>query len=255
MNELLTLKTFLIVCPLVFLAGFVDSIGGGGGLISLPAYILAGVPTHMAVATNKLSSACGTTLATAKFIKEKLVNLKLAVPSVIFAICGSFIGAKLSLLTDEKYLKIILIPVLFIAAFFVLNKNLFGKYDEESFEITKKTYIVASIAAFIIGGYDGFYGPGTGTFLIIAFNVFAHIGVKHANAQAKVINLTTNITSLVVFILGGQVVWILGLAAAICNMAGSFIGSNLAVKHGSKITRPVIIFVLICLFIKILLNL
>ncbi|MBQ8412162.1 MAG: TSUP family transporter, partial [Lachnospiraceae bacterium] len=94
----LTLGTFLFVCPLLFLAGLVDAIGGGGGLISLPAYLIAGVPVHQAIATNKLSSTCGTTLATIRFIKNKLVNFKLAIPSVITAIIGSSIGAKLSLM-------------------------------------------------------------------------------------------------------------------------------------------------------------
>lgn len=248
----ITIKTFLIACPLVFLAGFVDAIGGGGGLISLPAYILAGLPPHMAVATNKLSSACGTALATGRFIKHKLVDIKLAIPSVICAMVGSFIGAKLSLLTDERILEIALLPVLCIAAFFVLNKKLFGTdIPDEQLLLNRRTYVVVSLSALFIGCYDGFYGPGTGTFLIIAFAVFAKIAVKRANTQSKIINLTTNITSLVVFILGGQIVWALGIAAAICNMGGSFIGSSLALTKGDKVIRPVILFVLALLAIKV----
>lgn len=249
---MLTVQMFLIVCPLVFLAGFVDSIGGGGGLISLPAYMLAGLPTHAAVATNKLSSACGTTITTIKFIKEKLVHLKLAIPTVICAMVGSFAGARLSLLTSENTLKIIMIPVLVVAAFFVINRNLFGKNNDETVVITAKTYAVACIAAIVIGAYDGFYGPGTGTFLIIALNVFAKLNVKTSNAQAKVINLTTNLTSLAVFITGGQVVWALGFAGAVCNMAGNYLGASLALKKGSKITRPIILAVLLLLAIKVI---
>lgn len=242
--------TFLIVCPLVFLAGFVDAIGGGGGLISLPAYILAGLPTHSAIATNKLSSALGTTVTTVKFIREKLLNFKLAIPTIICAIIGSSIGAKLSLRMDEKLLGIVLLPVLFVAAFLVLNKKIF-KEDEGNTEITKKVYLVGSIAALVVGCYDGFYGPGTGTFLIIAFHVFAKLDTKLSNAQAKVINLTTNVTSLMVFIMGGQVVWILGAVAALCNMAGNYIGARLVISKGSRITRPIIIEVLTILFVKI----
>lgn len=250
----LSFEVFLIVCPLVFLAGFVDAIGGGGGLISLPAYILAGLPTHSAIATNKLSSCLGTTITTAKFIKEKLVNFKLAVPTVICAIIGSSIGAKLSLRTDENTLRIVLLPVLAVAAFIVLNKKLF-KGDEGEDIVDRRVYIVGSLAAFFIGGYDGFYGPGTGTFLIIAFHVFAHISTKLSNAQSKVINLTTNATSLAVFILGGQVIWILGLVAAVCNMTGNYLGARLVIAKGSKITRPTIIVVLLLLFVKIIFNL
>ena len=104
----------------------------------------------------------------------------------------------------------------------------------------------------MIGAYDGFYGPGTGTFLIIAFTVFAGMSVSAANAQAKVINLTSNVTSLTVFLLNGQVIFLLGLAGAVCNMAGNWLGSGLVVSKGTKIVRPVILAVLLLLLVKIL---
>lgn len=244
--------TYLIVCPLLFLAGFVDAIGGGGGLISLPAYLLAGLPMHQAIATNKLSSACGTTLATLRFIKNGLVNLKLAIPSVISAMIGSSIGARLSLLTDESLMENLLFIVLPLAAFIVLNKNLFKDNENNSLLVNTKTYLVAIIAAFIIGMYDGFYGPGTGTFLIIAFTVWGKLNVSTANAQAKIINLTTNLTSLTIFLLNGQVLFSLGIAGAICNMIGGYLGAGLVMQQGSKIVKPVILFVLLLLFLKII---
>ena len=113
---------------------------------------------------------------------------------------------------------------------------------------------VCVVAAFVIGIYDGFYGPGTGTFLIIAFTVFARMTVGSANAQAKVINLTSNLTSLTVFLFGGQVLLPLGLAAAVCNMAGNWVGSSLALSRGVKIVRPVILLVLLLLLAKILIG-
>lgn len=248
----LSIGTFLFVCPLLFLAGLVDAIGGGGGLISLPAYLIAGLPMHQAVATNKLSSTCGTTLATVRFIKNKLVNFKLAVPSVISAIIGSSVGAKLSLMMDEKIMEYILFAVLPLAAFIVLNKKLFKDNPDAELILNAKTYITAVASALIIGMYDGLYGPGTGTFLIIAFTTFAKISVGSANAQAKVINLTTNITSLIIFILNGQVLFSLGLAAAACNMLGGYIGAGLVINKGSRIVKPTILLVLILLFLKIL---
>lgn len=250
----LTWISFLIVCPLVFLGGFVDAIGGGGGLISLPAYLLAGVPTHMAIATNKLSSACGTALSTARFIKEKLISLRMAIPTVIAALVGSFAGANLSLLASEQILKIVLVPILFVAAFFVMNKRLFGVSRETDALMNGRIILIASIAAFVIGMYDGFYGPGTGTFLIIVLNVFAHLSIKRANAQTKAINLTTNITSLSVFIISGQVLWVLGFAAALCGMLGNYLGSSLALKNSDKITRPIILIVLVLLLIKVVMG-
>lgn len=248
----LTLHTFIIVCPLVFLAGLIDAIGGGGGLISLPAYMIAGLPPHMAIATNKMSSPFGTALATYRFVKAGLVNLKLAVPSVIAAICGSSIGANISLVIPEDAMKYVLVIILPVSAFLVLNKKLFNDKGEHTVILDRQTYITATAAAFFVGMYDGFYGPGTGTFLIIAFTIFAKLDLQMANAQAKVINLTTNITALTVFLLNGQVLLPLGLAAAVCNMIGGYIGAGLALKNGSKIVKPSILLVLCLLALKVL---
>lgn len=248
----LNLKMFIIVCPLVFVAAIIDAIGGGGGLISLPAFLFAGLPPHMAAATNKLSSSCGTTVVTARLVKNKLVDFKLAVPSVVLGIIGATTGAKLALLIPDRIFLNIMVVILPVCAFFVLNKNLFNDNGSDEIEINRRTYICAGISAFVVGMYDGLYGPGTGTFLIILFTAFAKMSIKKANGQAKVINLTSNITSLIVFLLNGQVLIPLGLAAAVCNMAGGYIGAGLAIKNGSKITKPCIILVLSILMIKII---
>lgn len=247
----ITLKTFIIICPFLFLAGLIDAIGGGGGLISLPAYLIAGLPPHTAIATNKMSSTFGTTLATLRFIKNKLVNFKLAIPAVIAAIIGSSIGAHISLLVDDKVMIYVLVLVLPISAFFVLNKKIFHDYGSDEIVLDKRTYVTACVAAFFIGIYDGFYGPGTGTFLIIAFTVFAKMSVKTSNAQAKVINLTTNITALIIFILNGQVMFMIGIVAAICNMIGGYIGAGLVMKNGARIVKPSILFALFLLVLKV----
>ena len=243
---------FLIVCPLLFLAGFVDSIAGGGGLISLPAYLLAGLPTHLAIGTNKLSSACGTSLTTIRFIRKGLVRWKLALPGVAAAMLGSSLGSRLSLAADERLIRGLLLAVLPVAAFLVLNRRLFPDREQDEEVSPRRTLLVCLISALVIGFYDGFYGPGTGTFLIVAFTVFAKLSVGTANAQAKVINLTTNLTALAVFLRGGTVLAPLGLAAAGCNMLGNYIGSGLAMSKGAKITRPIILGVLALLLVKIL---
>ena len=248
----LTPKIFLIVCPLVFLAGFVDAIAGGGGLISLPAYILAGLPVHLAIGTNKLSSACGTALATARFTRNGLIRFRLVLPGILAAVIGSALGSNLSLLASEKLIRAILFIALPVAAFFVLNRRLFPEAQEAETGIDRKTLWKVAVSSLLIGVYDGFYGPGTGTFLIIAFTVFAKLSVGMANAQAKAINLTTNVTSLAVFLFHGQVLIPLGLAAAACNMLGNYFGSGLVLSKGAKIVRPIILVVLVLLLIKIL---
>ena len=248
----LTLETFLIVCPLAGLAGLVDAIGGGGGLISLPAYLIAGLPPHVCVATNKMSATFGTALATMRFIRAGLVNLKLAVPAVAAAIIGSSIGANISLILPETVMKYVLIVILPVSAILVLNKNIFNDTGSDTVTLDKRTYLTAMAAALVVGIYDGFYGPGTGTFLIIAFTVFAKLDLKTANAQAKVINLTTNITALAIFLINGQVLLPLGVAAAACNMVGGYIGAGLAMKNGSKLVKISILFVLFLLALKVL---
>ena len=247
----LTPQTFLIVCPMLFLAGLVDAIGGGGGLISLPAYLLAGLPIHNAIATNKLSSTCGTALTTVRFIRQGLVNWRIAIPTIFCAIGGSSLGANLSMTVPESVMQAVLFVVLPVVAIIVLSPKTFCDRAPEQ-KLDKKIWITALASAFVVGIYDGFYGPGTGTFLIIAFTVFAKLDIRTANAQTKVINLTTNITSLTIFLLNGQPVILLGLAAAACNMAGNYVGASLALTKGSKITRPVILLVLVLLFLKVL---
>lgn len=239
---------------MLFLAGFVDSIAGGGGLISLPAYLLAGLPVHMAIGTNKFSSAFGTTLSTVRFIRQKLVIARFAIPSVFFGFSGSAIGAKLSLLVSETVLKSLLLVVLPIAAFCVLNRRIFRPNESDNIKYDFKTFFVVMLSAFLVGIYDGLYGPGTGTFLIIAFSVFAKFSIKRANAHTKVINLSTNIAALVVFLLNGQVLIPLGIAAAVSNMLGNYAGSGLVMTKGVKIVKPLIIFVLTLLLIKIILG-
>lgn len=244
--------TYLIICPMLFLAGLIDAIGGGGGLISLPAYLIAGLPPHTAVATNKFSSSCGTSLATFRFIRAGLVNFKLAVPAIVCAVAGASVGANISLMMSEQVFLMMLVIVLPVVALVVLNKKLFHDNGKEEVVLDKRTCLTAMAAAFIIGIYDGFYGPGTGTFLIIAFTIFAKMGMKSANAHTKVINLTTNLTSLVIFILNGQVLFQVGIAAALCNMAGGYIGAGMVMKNGSRIIKPSIILVLILLAVKVI---
>lgn len=244
--------TYLIVIPLVFLAGIVDSIAGGGGLISLPAYMIAGLPAHQAIATNKMSSTFGTTLTLVRFIRNGLVNFTIGVPSVIAAIIGSAIGAQISLRMDEQLLENIMLVILPITAIIVLNKHVFKDNGETEIRINRRNMTTAIVAAFVVGMYDGLYGPGTGTFLIIAFVVCGKLGMMPANGQTKLINTTTNWTALILYFISGNVLLPLGICTAMAGMAGNYIGTNLALKNGSRIVKPCILCVLVLLFLKVL---
>lgn len=248
----ITIHTFLIVCPLVFLASFVDAIAGGGGLISLPAYLLAGLPPHYAIATNKFSSSIGTFIATLRYCKNKLVDWGIGIPSIILSLIGSTLGANLSLLVDEKILKVVLVVILPIVAFYVLFSKNFTKKEAKEPLSRKKVYLIACIASFIIGAYDGFYGPGTGTFLILIYTGLARMDIGIASGNTKLVNLASNVAALVTFWFSGKIVFVLGIAAAIFSITGSYIGSGLVLKNGTKIVRPIIIIVISLLFIKVI---
>lgn len=246
----LSIIQFLIVCPLVFLGGFVDAVAGGGGLISLPAYLIAGFPVTTAIGTNKLSSAMGTTLTTIRYAKDGFIPWKKASICAVFALIGSSLGAEIALLLDDGAFKIIMLVILPLTAFYVSKGK--ALVEEKSPYSFGKTAIVASLIALIIGVYDGFYGPGTGTFLIILLTAVAHIPVTEANGTAKVINLSTNVAALAVYIINGKVIYLLGLTAGIFGILGNYLGARYFEKGGAKSMKPIMITVLAIFFIKVL---
>ena len=246
----LTWKMILIVVAGVFLASFVDGIAGGGGMISVPTYFLAGLPAHLALGTNKLSSCIGTSVSTARFIRSGFVDWKLAIPSIVLALIGSHFGTKLQLALDERYLKWLLLIVLPIAAAVVLRQH---SFPEERGDIApgKQRAIVWS-ASLIIGAYDGFYGPGTGTFLILIFCNLGKLDLRTASGNVKVVNLASNIGAIITSLLNGKVFIVLGLIGAVASTAGHYIGSGLAIKDGSRIVRRVVLAVLLLLAVKVI---
>ena len=246
------MEQFLIVCPLVVLAGFVDSIAGGGGLISFPAYLLAGVPVHVILGTSKLSAFPGAIVAAARFAKSGLVQWKLALPCGLIAALGAFAGARIALGVDEAVIRSLMVVVLPVVAFYVLRSKP-DPGEEEKAELPFEKLLIPSLAAsFVIGAYDGFYGPGTGTFLILVFAGPLKMHMKHSAGISKVVNLAADIGALLTFTASGKVNVALGVAAALFCMAGSYFGSGLVVNNGQKIVRPVILTVLVLLFAKIL---
>lgn len=239
----------LFVCIGVFAASFVDAIGGGGGLIALPAYMFIGLPTHYALGTNKLSSCIGTAVSTGRFIKKGYVNWGLTVPAVAFAVLGAHFGTKLQLLVNEKYLKYVLIAVLIAVAYVMLIKK---SFPEEAGDISpNRQRIIVWSAALIVGMYDGFYGPGAGTFMLIAFCKFAKMDLRTASGSVKVVNLASNSSALFTSLIAGKVIVPLGLIAACFAIAGHYVGAGAMIKNGSKVVTPVIFAVLALLFIKI----
>lgn len=245
----LTVKMALIAAVGVFLASFMDAIAGGGGIISVPTYLLAGVPMHMALGTNKVSSGIGTAVSTARFIKNGYIDWKLGIPSVALALVGSFVGTSIQLMIDEVYLQYLLLIVLPVVAFVVLRQR---QFPEERGEIDRrKQCAIVWLASFVVGAYDGFYGPGTGTFLLLIYCNLAKMDVRTAGGNVKLVNLSSNIGAFVTSLRSGQVFLVLGLIGAVTSIAGHYVGSGLAIKNGSKIVRPTVVIVLILLAVKV----
>lgn len=242
----------LIVCPLVFFAGLVDAVAGGGGLISLPAYLAAGLPPHAAVATNKCSSTFGTLFSTLRFMKNKRVHYVTAAVSAATALAGSYLGAELNMRLDEKYLSYFLLGALPVIAVFMMVKKDFGR-EEASRELSVVlTVLLSSLAGLVMGIYDGFFGPGTGTFLILIFTAVLGFDLTYASGTAKVVNLASNVAAFVTFAAAGNILWFIGLPAAAFGTLGNWIGTGLALKRGGRIIRPMFFVVLVLLFLHII---
>ena len=235
-----------------FLASFMDAIAGGGGIISVPTYLLAftGLPTYFALGTNKLSAGIGTVFSTARFIKNKCVNWPLAIPSIALALLGSAGGTWLQHHTPDTVLKYLLLVVLPVVAVFTLRTR---SWPDAPGEISfGKQAAIVWAASLVIGAYDGYYGPGTGTFLMLIFIRFGKLDTRTAAGNVKIVNLSSNIGSLFTAWTAGYVLWGIGLISAVFSIAGHYIGAGLAIKNGSKIVRPTVVIVLILLAAKIL---
>ncbi len=252
MEPTVTIVTLLIALPACFLGGLLNAISGGGGFITVPALMLAGLPAHYALSTDKIQSFFGMATASFRFIKSGLIYWKVILPAIPAALVGSACGTSLVVLVDAELLQWLLMIILPIVAYITLSRH-FKRVAADSDEpITLKQRIICVICAFVIGAYDGFYGPGSGTFLTIAFTFAASMGVVRANAHSKLLNLTTNIGAIVVFALNGKILLGLAIACGIANMIGSWIGAGLVMKKGINIARPCILIALGLLAIKLI---
>lgn len=245
------IQACLIVCPLVFLAGFIDSIAGGGGLIATPAYMLAGLPMHAVLGTNKAMSMFGTSVAAWKYIKSGNINWHAAIVAAAGSFAGSALGSQLALRIDGNTLKTAFVFILPVVAIFVL----FGKNKNDSENSAMLTGFKLNLVAFLVGvitgAYDGLIGPGAGTFMIIGFNMFVGLDYIKSGGCAKVVNVASNVSAFISFVTAGQVIWALAIPAAVFSMAGNLLGSTYAIKHGSSVVKKVMIVVLIGIFIKL----
>ena len=234
----LGLQILAILFVVALVAGFIDAIAGGGGLITIPALLMAGLPPAMALGTNKLQACGGSFSASIYFLRQKAVNLKEVWLLILMTFLGAVLGTILIQLVDSSLIKrAIPFLVLAIGLYFLLTPSL-GEEDRQK----RVSYAVfAFTAGFGIGFYDGFFGPGTGSMFSLAFVTLLGFNLAKATAHAKVLNFTSNIASLIFFLIGGKVIWSVGLVM----MVGQFIGGNLGAKmvltKGKTLIRPMVV--------------
>ena len=229
-------------------AGIVDAIAGGGGLITLPALLTAGVPTPLAFGTNKGQSVWGSGAALVAFWRAGRVDRRLALFAFPLAFVGSAIGAHAVLGIDKDALKPLVIAMLIGAAVLLLIKK---PSRDADLPPTRRSFAIALVLAFVIGAYDGFFGPGTGTFLIVGFVALCGRSMTRATADAKVVNFASNLAALATFAQAGSVIWKISLAMAVGQLAGGVIGARLAIRGGTRLIRALVLLVSGALVLKL----
>lgn len=231
------------------LAGFVDAIAGGGGMIALPALLSAGLPPVAALATNKLQSAFGTGMAALTYWRRGFVTLRPLVPAIALTYAGSLLGALVVKGVDTSLLAVAVpVALIAIALYFLFAPNL----SDADRHARLPFYLVVPVMGFGIGFYDGVFGPGTGSFLTIGFVMLFGLGLTRASGHTKILNLTSNLAALTIFIPAGDVVWPAGIAMAIGQLAGGYIGARTGIRYGARIIRPLVVVVSIALAVRLL---
>lgn len=241
---------FILLVGVAALAGFIDAIAGGGGLLTVPALLAAGVPPVSALATNKVQSSFGTGSACLAYARRGLVDGREMVPAVIAAFLGSAAGAILVQRLDPSLLAAI-VPLLLLgmAGYFLLAPRL-GDEDRHR-RLGPAAYAFAAAG---IGFYDGFFGPGTGSFFVLSLVTLAGMGLIRATANTKLLNLSSNLAAVIALAAGGHVYWMLGLSMAAAAMVGGYFGSRVALRFGSRLIRPLLALISVALTVKLLLD-
>jgi uncharacterized membrane protein YfcA len=243
------LADLLIVCPLLFVAGLIDGISGGGGIISLPAYMLTGMPLGMAYGCNKMQSFLGTSASLYKYAKSGLVDLRPAAVACITAILGSMLSTRIMFALSEDTKRLIVAAAMcFIIALtlFTTFRNL-GSKEKTKLELTSRTVIISLVCGLLLGLYDGFFGPGCGTVALMLFTTLFGYDMRVATGNGKVIIVVSNLIALISYIAKGSIIYAIAIPASISNILGSYIGAHLAVKNGKRLVRGVLYVVIVVL--------
>ena len=237
-----------VLTAVALLTGFIDAIAGGGGLIMMPALLVSGVPPLQALGTNKLQSMCGTFVAMRNYGAKGLIDWRPNLPTALIVFAGSASGALLVQFVEARTLALV-IPLLLLAnAGYILVSPRMSDEDAHH-RVSSKGY--APVGG-VIGLYDGFFGPGTGSFFTSTLVALRGYGMTKATALTKYFNWTSNVAAVLLFALGGEVLWLLGLSMAVGSMAGGWLGSHTAMRYGAKLIRPLLVTASIAMTARLL---
>lgn len=241
---------FVVLAGVAVISGTVDAIAGGGGLIMLPTLIATGLPPHLVLGTNKLQSIMGTSVATWRYRRAGLLSLRAGLPLAGLSLLGAVIGSLLIRRIDAHVLGLI-VPLLLVgvALYTVLSRRM--EDHEAAPRIDGGAYLPVVAG---IGFYDGFFGPGAGQFYATSLVSLRGMGLTRAMGLTKLLNVASNLGSLMVFVAGGQVLWLLGLTVGLGAMTGALIGSRLATRHGAAVIRPLLVTVSLLLTARLIWN-
>ena len=243
-----------LLAAVALVAGIIDAVAGGGGLLTVPALLWIGLPPHLAIGTNKGQSVFGSLAALVRFARAGLVDPARARITFPLGAAGSLAGAALVLAIPPSSLRPIVVALLAFAALFVgLRRGPPARLEDAP--PRRGAGLVAGVVALVIGAYDGFFGPGTGTFLIVAFVALLGDGLAHASARAKVVNFASNLAAVALFAIEGTVAWRIALPMAAAQLAGGWIGAHLAVRRGDALVRRVVVAVALAAAVKLGLDL
>jgi uncharacterized membrane protein YfcA len=244
----------LLLCAAGFIAAFVDSIAGGGGLISLPAFLAAGVQPYFALGTNKFSATAASFTSSIKYALSGKANWKLLRILIPFTLVGSILGVNTVLLIDQKYLyTMVLILVLCVGVYSLFSKTM--GMDDRFKGINKANTALGIFLALALGFYDGFFGPGTGSFLIFGLISIFGFDFIMAGGNARVLNFISNITALVMFGFKGRIDYLLGIPVALAMIVGAWAGTKVALNKGVKMVKPIFVTMSLAVAVKMLYNL
>ena len=227
-----------------FLAGYIDSIAGGGGMVQVPVLLLSGLSPIHVLASNKMAGLVGVLMATIKYAISKKISWKVVSITIIPCLVASYIGSILVMYVPDEFIKWAIILAIPVAMIFLFKKS--KKIVEEKTEVTNKNIILATAP---IGFYDGLLGPGTGTYMTISMKKFLHLDYLIATASTKPLNFATNVGSAIAFIAAGKVLWGVAIVLGLANIAGSYVGSHYAIKGGEEFIKKVLVFVLVFMLV------